>query len=167
METTNPDRSAKRPTFLTVLCILTFIMTGLSALGWIINVFRGKLSPDEVEESSASILEMANMAREQGVSWIADFYEKTARMIGYTNDAHYLMLFLNFLTLVLGFFGALLMWKGRRIGFHAYILYNLVGILSIYVAVPVADVSSFMVITQVIFSAIFIFMYSRNLHWLK
>jgi hypothetical protein len=167
METTHPEGRAKRPVFLTVLCILTFVMCGLSFIGWISNAVGGKLSGDEIEDATASLYEFANLSREQGIAWAADFYEKTAKMMVYTNDAHYLMLFMNFLTLALGLGGAILMWKGRKTGFHAYILYNLVGILSVYVAVPVAEVSSFMVIVQVIFSAAFIFMYSRNLYWLK
>jgi hypothetical protein len=167
METSHPEGRAKRPVFLTVLCILTFIMCGMSFLGLLSNAFGGKLSADEVEEATAGLYEFANAARDQGMAWAADFYEKTARMMVYTNDAHYLMLFMNFLTLALGLSGALLMWNGRKTGFHAYILYNLVGILSVYVAVPVAEVSSFMVVTQVILSAAFIFMYSRNLGWMK
>lgn len=163
----NPEPQAKRPVFLTVLCILTFIMTGLSAIGLINNAFRGKSSPDQLEEEVAVFHQVSANLRDAGAGAAADFYDQVAGMLVHMNEHYYQMLFINFITLVLGFVGALLMWKGRRIGFHVYVIYNLVGILAIYAAVPASSIPNVLVITQVIISAIFIFMYARNLHWMK
>lgn len=157
----------KRPVFLTVLCILTFISTGLSMLGLVFSLLAGPMSDDEVETIMAKGMVQVNELRDQGMTYMADQMEKINNIQSYTNQSHYLVLGVNFCAIVLGFAGALLMWKGNKLGFHSYILYNIVSILSMYVAVPVNEVPTLVIILGVIFSSIFIFMYSRNLKWLN
>jgi hypothetical protein len=166
IDTEQPQRP-NRPVFLTVLCILTFVNSGFLFLGVIINAISGKKSADEMETVMAQMTQSASQLRDQNMTWMADLIEKMGRMAVYTNDLFYVMLLVNILTFGLCLAGAILMFTGRKIGFHAYVFYNIIGIVAIYIAVPVNEVPSFIVIINVILSAIFIFMYSRNLHWLK
>jgi len=162
-----PQQRPNRPVFLTVLCILTFISTGFSSILLILQGIKGPDTEEEVEEAVTAGLVLANQLRESGLDAFANLYEKIAHMVEYTNKAHYLMLSVNLVAIGLGLGGALLMWRGRRIGFHSYILYNILGIVSIYFAIPVSEIPTLIVILQVIFSTIFIILYSRNLYWLK
>jgi hypothetical protein len=167
METMQPEQRPSRPVFLTVLCILTFITSGFSGIGLIYSTITGPMSGDEVEKAVTEGLVMANKLRETGSEGMAGVFDKIAHLAEYTNQSFYLILAVNCVIFILGLGGALLMWRGRKIGFHSYILYNILGTISIYFAVPVSEVPTLIVILQVIFSAAFIFMYSRNLHWLK
>jgi len=164
METSQP---AKRPVFLTVLCILTFVTSGFSLIGLITSAVSGPASPDELEQSMAVAMQSVNQLRDMGADNAADLFEKVFHWTEYMNQSFYLMLLVNCITFALGLGGALLMWSGRKIGFHSYILYNILGTASIYFAVPASEVPTVIIILQVVFSLIFIFMYSRNLHWMK
>lgn len=157
----------KRPVFLTVLGILTLVSTGLGMLSVLISPVQGPSSSDEVEKVVAQSMQSVNELRDMGATYMADQMEKIARMNIYINENFYMMLMANFVTLLFGIGGVILMWRGRRLGFHSYIIYNILSILGIYVTVPAEDVPSLMIIMGVIFSSIFIFMYSRNLKWMK
>ena len=168
METiNNTQKPQNRPVFLTVLCILTFIQTGFSVLTLLFTAVKGPATQAELQQDEDKIMEAAAQMRATNMSGMADLLEKISDMSYYTNSMFYTMLFMNMLTIALGFGGALLMWKGRKIGFHSYIIYNIVAILTVYVAVPIKEVPAFVIILNVIFSSVFIFMYSRNLKWMK
>lgn len=167
MEINQVEQPKKRPVFLTVLCILTLVSTGFSVLGLIANLAMGPQSPDELEKSTAEGMVMVNQLNDTGSHFMADQIEKLIHSGSYTNDSFYLILSVNFLTVALGLGGAILMLRGRKLGFHSYILYSILSILSIYIAIPVSEVPTFIILFGIIFSGLFIFMYSRNLHWLK
>lgn len=157
----------KRPVFLTVLGILTLVSTGFGIIGVLFSLASGPSSNDEVEKMVAQSMTTVTELREMGATYMADQMEKIARMNIYINENFYPMVMANFVTLLFGIGGVILMWRGRRLGFHSYIIYNILSIIGIYVTVPAAEVPSLMIIMGVIFSAVFIFMYSRNLKWMK
>lgn len=161
------NQRPKRPVFLTVLCILTFVQTGLSLLMLLIGLMQGPISSARMLDDRDKIMHAAAEMRGANMDGLANLLERASNMAMYTNSMFYTMAFLNILSAGLGLAGALLMWKGRKIGFHAYIIYNLMAILTIYVAVPMKEVPSIFIIVNAILSAVFIFMYSRNLKWLK
>jgi len=165
--TANTQEPQSRPVFLTVLCILTFITSGLSFLGIVFNAIQGPVSQAKLLQGHDEMLRSTAEMRGQNLDSLADLFERLSAMAFYTNSMFYTMLLMNVLTFALGLGGAILMWKGRKIGFHSYILYNIVAILSVYVAVPIEEVPAIIIVVNVILSSIFIFMYSRNLKWLK
>jgi len=168
METyNNPQLSEKRPVFLTVLCILTLVSCGFSFFGLLINLMQGPASIEALEAAETALLQVANDARAQNMGAAAEMMEKVAAFGFYTNEKFYTVLSMNALSTGLGLGGAILMLRRRKIGFHSYILYNIVAIVTIYMAVPVKEVPAILTIVNVIISAIFIFMYSRNLKWLR
>jgi len=167
MEIDQIEQPKKRPVFLTVLCILTLVSTGFSTLGLVASLAMGPQTPDELEKTTAEGMILVNQLNDAGSHYMADQMEKLIHSSSYTNDVFYIVLSVNFLTVFLGLGGAILMLRGRKLGFHSYILYSIVSILSIYIAIPVSEVPTFIIVFGIIFSGLFIFMYSRNLHWLK
>ncbi|MCK4631230.1 MAG: hypothetical protein KAT40_07290 [Bacteroidales bacterium] len=124
-----------RPTFLTVLCILTFIGSGLSALFLLI----GLVAAGAISETLSSIPGMED--------------------IGGFGTGYFLV------TLVLALaslYGAIMMWKLKKIGFY---LYSGANVIVIFVPMVIAA-GKFSVFGLVI-TALFIFLYALNLKHLK
>ena len=141
----------KRPVFLLVLCILSFVSTGFNFLGNFINIFKGPISQKELNEMLAESSQLISFLDKSGNS---------------TNDNFYIHTLVLFITFGLGLFSVFRMYQGYKNGFHMYIIYNLISIVSIYISVPPSEVPSIIIIFSVIFSAFFIFLYSRNLYWM-
>jgi hypothetical protein len=73
----------------------------------------------------------------------------------------------QFLFLVLGLVGVILMYRAKKLGFHFYILYTLGLVVSPYFFNPITGIPTILTIVGIIYGGIWVFMYSRNLHWLK
>ena len=162
------DELQPRPKFLTVLCILTFISTGISLLSGLYNlVFVGKQSEETMLNAQVAMTNSINEMNDLGMTGFADMMEKINRMSIEINDNFYLASVVTLLSVGLGLYGAFKMWNGFKMGFHLYIVYNLVTIGAIYLYVSPGNIPSFVVIFNLVLSAIFVFMYSRNLKWMK
>jgi hypothetical protein len=157
----------KRPTFLKVLCILTFINIGFGILGLLIGVMSGKASATELEQSAAAITQIANDVRSHGSVGLANMLEQVNDMAFYANENHWMAMGLTALAITAGFLGAVWMYNGKKSGFHSYIIYNVIALFGVYVYIPSESIPVFSIVVNGIFSLIFIFMYSRNLHWMK
>jgi hypothetical protein len=166
-ETLENTEHPKRPTFLKVLCILTFISTGLAAIGVLIQLMSGKMSPEQLEAFKVKNAEQIALFNEWGWDFLVELTEQSEPMMMDVQANFYLVVAIGAITTFLGLFGALQMWKGRKIGFHLYIVYNLISISSVYTYTSPANVPMESLIIGLIISGGFIFMYSRNLHWLK
>lgn len=163
----NIDESQKRPNFLKVLCILTFISTGLSLVFSLLSLSSGRLPAAEMLREKAQLLKMSSTLENEGSNYLAEVMEYSIRLSKDANDNHHLVIFVSIVLALIGLFAAVTMWKGFKIGFHLYILYSILGILSVYTYSSVANVHSFNVYTGVLISTIFILMYSRNLKWMR
>lgn len=157
----------KRPVFLTVLGILTFINSGFGLLGALLNYLSGPASSDEIEDYLAMNAQNIEQIRSEGMDGFADTMEKMVNSIQYSNDAHLLSTTLNFVISALAIIGVIMMFRGQKIGFHLYIIGCLLRISSFYFYTPAAEVSGLMVGYFTFTSLLFIFMYSRNFKWLK
>jgi len=93
--------------------------------------------------------------------------EKIDRMSVEVNENFYFVAVFGLIVTIIGLYSALKMWKGSKLGFHIYIIYNLISIGGIYLYVSPANIPTIFVVFNVILSGIFILMYSRNLKWLK
>lgn len=157
---------AKRPTFLKVLCILSFISIGFSTLSTVGSLIGGPEDEETMIEQKAAMMESTAELRETGMNALADIMDQIQRMSESLNDHFYAMTVTSLMIVIIGFIGVLFMWKGRRLGFHLYIVYNLIGLGNLYLFVSPADVPTFAVIWSLLLSTIFILMYSRNLYWM-
>ncbi|MDH4471921.1 MAG: hypothetical protein QE487_04890 [Fluviicola sp.] len=157
----------KRPVFLTVLGILTFVNSGYLLLGSLLSFMRGPLTNDEIENAVAQGMKSINQARTEGMNGFADTMEKMLNTIHFANDAHVVSTSIDTLVAILAIVGAIMMFRGQKLGFHLYIMGCLLRISSFYFYIPAAEVSGLMVGYFTFTSGLFIFMYSRNLKWLK
>lgn len=157
----------KRPTFLKVLCILSFISIGMSGIVSLFTTLGGPDSEETVLENRAQLFESTAEMRATGMNDVADIFEQLQRMNESLNDHFYAVSLVSILVLIIGFVGVLFMWQGKRIGFHLYILYSLFSIGNLYLFVSPADIPTFAVIWNLLISGIFILMYSRNLAWMN
>lgn len=108
MENQPINDGPKRPQFLTVLCILTFIGSGLAFIGAIWGYFSIK--------ASATLLE--NMGSAEGDTYGMMSGMQETMMKAVENAVPNMIIGLVFSLLCL--YGALQMWKLKRMGFFVY-----------------------------------------------
>lgn len=100
-QTTNGATApAARPVFLTVLCILSFIFSGLGLLGL--------------------ILLLVGMGAMQTVANAVDASGATVTSTGPSMGLTWAYLVVGFLTTLVGLFGVIKMWKLQKVGFYIY-----------------------------------------------
>ena len=157
----------KRPTFLTVLCVLTLIVTSIGGLSTLMSAASGKLPQKQLEESMVFFTQLENDLRQQGANWSAENMEKLKEMTIYLNEQHELSTLLNFITFSAGIAAVVLMLRRNKKGFHLYIIYSLFSVFGTFLIVPMEMISPFSVIVNSIVALIFVLMYGRNLHWMK
>lgn len=148
MEQTNAPEAPKRPTFLTVLCILSFIAAGISIIGGII----GYLGMAAMETMGANLAE--GMEQIEGMEEMPGMADAMAVM----KHAKLLLIIGSILTLV-GLFGVIQMWKLKKTGFYIYTGAQVLGIVLPLIIVGGAGFS----VMSVIFAIAFIVMYGMNL----
>jgi hypothetical protein len=157
----------KRPQFLTVLCILTFISTGMDVLSGFPKLFGGPLSAEKMTEQKVEMLKSIDQMRELNMESMAVMLEKVQRMLEGLNAHFYASTSVALVVLITGLSAAILMWMGRKIGFHVYIAYSLISVIQVYLFVTPSDIPSIIIILNLLISGLFVFMYSRNLKWLQ
>ena len=74
------QQPAERPTFLKVLCILSFISIGLSLIFSLGSVFGGPQSEEEMVAQKVELLEANEELRDSGMDGFADMMEQMTRM---------------------------------------------------------------------------------------
>ena len=156
-----------RPAFLTTLCVLSFISTGLGVVSTFFTLLSGKQSEeamlDAKVEMTKSISDLKNLGMD---SWV-DMMNQIQAMTEEVNNNFYLASFVSIIVASVGLYGVIQMWKGFKIGFHIYIMYCLLSIAAIYIYVSPVNIPSIVVIFNLVLSGLFVFMYSRNLHWMN
>jgi hypothetical protein len=161
------QQPAERPTFLKVLCILSFISIGLSFIFSLGSVFGGPQSEEEMVAQKVELLEANEELRDNGMDGFADMMEQMTRMNESINANFYMASVVSILALLIGFYGVFSMWQGKKLGFHLYIVYSLISVGQLYLFVSPADIPSIAIIFNLIVAGVFILLYSRNLHWMK
>lgn len=156
-----------RPGFLTVLCVLTFISTGIGFISGLISLLFGPSSEEQMLQARVEMTKSISDLKELGMDSLADMMVKLQAMTEQINESFYLASTLSIITIGIGLYGTIQMFKGVKRGFHLYIIYCLLSIGAIYIYVSPSNIPSWVVIFNLIFSGLFIFMYSRNLKWMR
>jgi len=160
------EQEKPRPGFLTTLCVLTFITTGLGVFSSISSLISGPLSDEQMMESKVALAKSISQLKDAGMdSWVG-MMEKIQAMTIQANDHFYTGTMLSFVAASIGAFAAMKMWKGYKQGFHFYIIYSLISVGSIYLYISPSNIPSVIIVVNLLLSGLFIFMYSRNLHWM-
>lgn len=148
MEQTNAGgEAAKRPVFLTVLCILSFIAAGLAILGYITVISL-------MGAATAVVSGMENAGGE--MSEMMESVQTTGPSAGLT----WAYLIVGFVTVIVSLFGVIKMWKLQKIGFYLYVGASVVSMI-------MGVVYSGFSVMAVIFPILFIVLYGLNLKHLK
>ncbi len=137
-EITNGTEPTKRPVFLSVLCILTFISAGLGCLFSLMTPLLADTFVEFLQNSpNYDEVKMADTLKVLQSGW--NYYAPT------------------FLLALVSLVGAILMWKFKKIGFHLYAAANL-GLLFIPTLILGVAVST----AGIVLTAAFIIMYAVN-----
>lgn len=139
----NENLIAERPTFLKVLCILTFVSAGISSI-------MALLTPLIADR----LIEFMQGLPNQNEAEMADAIRVLTAGWGYYS----LLFVLSAASLV----GAILMWQLKRIGFHIYALAN-----SATLFVPMLMFSIPFSWFGILLTASFIGLYAMNLKYMK
>ena len=163
--TTSPEE--KRPTLLTVIAILSLIWIGFGLIGGLVSLGSGPISEEALRTISIENARQKQEMRDLGFDWGVRTIEQSEKMMMEINEHHYFAKGLEILIYGIGLVGVVFMLRRRKLGFHMYIIYSLLAVGGPYLYVSVVNIPSFITITTVVISALFIFLYSRNLSWMK
>ena len=149
----------QRPTFLSVLCILTFIGSGWGVLSNLFSLFTADLLNSTVQmEQYSSMMDGMN-AGETLSNYLSSAMTTLQETFVHAREIHVMSLVLSIVSLL----GAILMFRLRKFGFY---LYTTAQILILFV-VPYFVGFNFYVLSTLfasgIFSLLFIILYAVNL----
>lgn len=147
----------KRPTFLTVICILTFIGSGLGLLGAIVGIFSSDMNEETFRMASSTLSDtpFGGFNFEEMIRW-----QKIMNLSNLGGAALCLT-------------GALLMWKLKKIGYFIYVpgalIPSIIGFIGIQKMMSgmMAGFGMIGVVAGAVFSVAFIIMYGANLKHMK
>ncbi len=165
----NQDLEPKksRPKFLLVLVVLSTINIVFSTIGTLGAVFGVKPDQqliDKLEKDFATMREQFSaIGGDQFIGLINQMEEMAMNLFDHFQSYNTLQL----LFLILGLYGVRLMYLAKRLGFHFYILYCLGLLLMPYLFNPFSTVPVIFTIFGILYSGLWVFLYSRNLHWMK
>ncbi|MEN8225387.1 MAG: hypothetical protein ABFS05_08510 [Bacteroidota bacterium] len=142
METSDniTDTQPKRPQLLTILCILTFIGSGMGVIGFLSVTVNYEASMEALRTLYADLPEASFLLQAP-----RDFF------------------LISFILMAFSVAGAVFMWNMRKVGFHLYTSAQL-----IYLALPFIyfhnQANPFL---NVILTALFVYLYARNLQSMR
>ena len=147
----------QRPTFLLVLCILTFIGSGWGTLSNLFSVFTAGLTDSSMQmEHYSSMLNGMDQGGDSAV--LSDILSSTMASLQATFVHAKEIAVINLVLSVISLLGAILMFQLRRIGFY---FYTAAQILMLFV-LPYFAGFNFMVLAGMLFSAIFAVIFISN-----
>jgi hypothetical protein len=158
------NEKPKRPKFLVVLAVLSYISIGIGTLGVVFSLIAGPSSQEQLEQSEAQLYESIQIMKEARMDDMVEIFETSAQQAVYiNNEVFYSFNILNLLSLIIGFMGVYIMMKLKKVGFHLYVAYSLLPIIISYAIIPMNLIIGASIIFSVILSAIFCVLYGLNL----
>jgi hypothetical protein len=155
-----------RPTFLTVLCILTFVGSSYMIISSLLGGITSKASTEILNESKREIDSIAKTAsspeEKRAMKMVTKFTEGLDPVkLQQSNWA-------QAVASVFCLLGAFLMWKLKRIGFYAYLLGTLIGVVAPFVILGTDNLIAVLSATFMAFIGIvFCILYGLNYKHLK
>ena len=161
MEDFVQPQKSKPNTFLTVLCILTFVGSGWGALS---NLFQWILfSPAKITLQMQQISSVGDV----GSGFLGSLLGSTMDTLGVIAEHGSSIYLLSFLVSLLSLAGAFLMFKLNRMGFILYVIaqIGLLFIMPVFASFSVVIVASLLI--SGLFTLLFIILYALNLKQMK
>lgn len=154
-----------RPTFLTVLCIITFIVSGILLISsiWSVLTFDAETAQATIEEAviqmEKSLSQSGNVL---GDNFLTDYKTTLEEQIQY----HTPLSIIGLVSIILSLLGGFLMFNLKKVGFHLYVVSKLIGFSSILII----TINSIMILGNVLMGVLtlaFVIMYAVNLKHMK
>lgn len=155
----------KRPKFLTIVGILSFVSIGFQFIVFIFNLFKGKVSEEAIIEQKVQAAQLYQAIGIEGDE-LSDIVSMTGRVLEETNNSFWTIQLLTIVTLFIGLSGVLMMFRKRRVGFHLYIIYSLLAVGGVYLYLSPDLITLPSLVFSLMVSGLFIFFYARNLKWM-
>ncbi|MEN8927743.1 MAG: hypothetical protein ABF242_01985 [Flavobacteriales bacterium] len=153
----------ERPSFLTVLCIITFVFSGFL----LISSIYGLITYDELAQQEAfeqSIIAMQDLGADlpgmdENIIELEVFNEEQIE-----NNAT--LQAVSLVSILLSLLGAFMMYQLKKLGFHLYLVSKVVGLVPLTIfTLSTAVFWAYGIF--LLFTLAFIIMYSRNLKFMK
>lgn len=162
MENPFDTEKLQRPTFLTVLCILTFVNTGWGILSGVFSLFTKNLF-----DGNMQMEQFNSMSGENHSPFISQLIGSTMEMLQvsvvYGTQINLCNLVLTVITLI----GAIQMYNLKHLGFYLYVAAQ---VLMLFIWPYFAGFSMILVMSMIVsalFTTIFIILYALNLKYMK
>lgn len=157
----------KRPTFLTVLCILTFVVSGYHFIQALIGIFINEsVDTSGFNEVSEQMYESMENMDAQGREFMQQFIDAIQVTITAIFENAVTIGIFEMLASALGIFGAILMFKLNKKGYFLYILAKVVGVVVplIIIGVNILTLSIYGFIAVI--GILFIVLYGLNTRYM-
>lgn len=154
-----------RPTFLLVICILTFIGSGWSVLSNLFSIFTSGMMDSSLQMEQYSNM-MGNIEGSASSSFLTGFLNSSMEVLQATAAHAREIAVMQLVLSVISLLGAIMMFQLRRFGFF---LYTAAQILALFVLPYFAGFSTLVVIGMLwsaFISLIFIILYAVNLRYM-
>jgi len=165
----NPNEATKRPTFLNILLVLSalYILSGF--FGATQALISGPLSPEQLEDQTSQLYgTISGMVEDDTDGEFANTVDvMVENSIFLNNEAFYSSNILNLVTFIVGGMAIFMMFKLNKIGFHLYVIYSLLPVVTTYAIVPMSLILPMTIVMLVILGAIFSVMYGLHLKYMK
>ena len=161
------QKPAGRPTFLTILCILTFVGSGLGLINGVYQfVTAEKAAQEMVRQNSEASAEIQKSGKDDaGTKFAGKMINSVSKV---SADDLKKGGVLAILAAIVCISGAFMMWKLRRIGYYVYIAGILIGIVSPFVVFGSSNLAAIIGSTVTGFIGIaFIILYGVNVKHLR
>ncbi|MCO5259650.1 MAG: hypothetical protein M9916_05855 [Crocinitomicaceae bacterium] len=163
----NYEERDRKPPFLVVIAVLSLVNIAWSLINNVSALFRGPMSPDEIDDYKIEISKSISSVQDEGIGWAEGILNSAMNMIESINIHHTLNLVTSTIILLIGAAAVLMMLRGRKIGFHGYIIYSFLASTQIYLFVAPSILSNAIVIFSLLASGLFVLLYGLNLKWMK
>lgn len=157
----------KRPVFLLVLCILTFVRIGFGVMDGFLGLAAGPDSPQDLDKAQVELNKQIDEFEKQGMDDWVPTVKKLQNMVIVMNNNYYAVIALAFFIYAIGVTAAIMMLRGRKLGFHLYIIYTLLSVCDYYFFISPSMVPTVVIVLSALTGALFIGLYAINLKWMR
>lgn len=158
---------SKRPQGLMILLVLTFINTGSSIFFGLLTLLFFKPSEADLKKERLEMAKSIVELKDLGLNSLVDLLERVQAMTEALNGYFVETNIVNIVIALLGATSAYFMLKQNQLGFHGYIIYNLLASGSIYFFISPSLIPSVILIVNLCISLVFVLLYARHLPWIK
>jgi hypothetical protein len=157
-----------KPKSLLILGILTILNTSLALLNGITSLVSGPPNAVDLKKENIKMAKtIVDFRQLDPPPEVMELIEKIQQISTAVNDNFLFFTGISTLFSAIGFVSVFLMFRKEIYGFHAYIVYSILSSISIYFILSPSEVPTPLIVVNLLFSGLFVFLYSRNLAWIK